>query len=448
MKKIKACILAAGIGTRLAPLTETKPKPIIPIAGKPLLQHTIEILKENHVDDILIIDGYLKDQIENYFGNGEKFSLNISYIEQMEFLGTAHATNLAKEFVGDNPFILIYGDLFMDKNIFQSIISTFNENDFEGIIAAKEMPDPSKWGILKIDTEGNLQEIIEKPPDDRFGYLANAGLYIFTPKIFEAIKNTNLSTRKEYELTDSISICISSGSKFHIQNISNFYWSDIGHPWQLLDASTYLISQLPGDPVSKENLPPKLILNEGGIIENFVTIHGTVKIGQNTIIKSGTYIEGPVIIGENCTIGPNAYLRPYTTIGHNCKVGNGSEIKGSIIMNNSAIPHLSYVGDSIIGENVNFGCGSITANLRLDKKAIQMSINGTKVKTHRKKLGTVIGDNTQFGVQVSIMPGITIGSNSFIGSNTIVNKNVPKNSTYYGKVNNASFIKNDEKKSS
>ena len=116
MKKLKACILAAGKGTRLVPLTETRPKPIIPIAGKPLLQHTIEILRENKIDDILIIDGYLKEQIQEYFKNGKKFNVNISYIEQKSYQGTAHAANLAKEFVGDNPFILLYGDLFMDND--------------------------------------------------------------------------------------------------------------------------------------------------------------------------------------------------------------------------------------------------------------------------------------------------------------------------------------------
>ena len=105
-------------------------------------------------------------------------------------------------------------------------------------------------------------------------------------------------------------------------------------------------------------------------------------------------------------------------------------------MNNTAIPHLSYVGDSIIGENVNMGCGTITANLRLDKKPISMTIKETRVNTHRKKLGTIIGDNAQLGIQVSIMPGKTIGSNAFVGSNTIVNENVPADSVYYTEVQN------------
>ncbi len=436
MIKLKAVILAAGEGKRLAPLTETRPKPIIPIAGKPLLQHTIEILRENGVTEILLIVGYRKDQVMEYFQDGEPFQVKITYVEQKEFLGTAHAANLAKDFVAGDPFLLIYGDLFMDSEIYHQAIEKFNDQGCDGIITGKYMPDPTKWGILKTDALGHLEQLIEKPPDDRYGNLANAGVYLFKPAIFESIKETPLSSRGEYELTDSIEIDIKKKKKYSVVDISDYYWSDVGHPWQLLEATIHIIKALPGEPVTKTNYPPAHIINHGGKIEEGVTIHGTVVIGKNTLLKSGTYIEGPVILGENCTIGPNSYLRPYTSLGNGCKVGNGSEIKGSIIMNNTAIPHLSYVGDSIIGENVNMGCGTITANLRLDKKPISMTIKETRVNTHRKKLGTIIGDNAQLGIQVSIMPGKTIGSNAFVGSNTIVNENVPADSVYYTEVQN------------
>ncbi|HHE65081.1 MAG TPA: hypothetical protein ENL09_03560, partial [Bacteroidetes bacterium] len=221
------------------------------------------------------------------------------------------------------------------------------------------------------------------------------------------------------------------GDKFHVLDVSEYFWSDVGHPWQFLEATHYFLEQLPGEPTTKSNLPASNLINEGGTVEPFVNIHGTVKLGKNSVIKSGSYLEGPIIIGENCVIGPNAYLRPYTTLGDFCKVGNGSEVKSSIIMNHSAIPHLSYVGDSIIGEHVNFGCGSITANLRLDKKSISMKVKGQRVNTGRRKLGTIIGDHAQLGIQVSIMPGKTIGAYAHVGSNTVVRENVPSNSIYY-----------------
>ena len=140
-----------------------------------------------------------------------------------------------------------------------------------------------------------------------------------------------------------------------------------------------------------------------------------------------------MVIGENCTIGPNAYLRPFSVLGDRVKVGNGSEIKASILFDSCAVPHLSYIGDSIIGEAVNVGCGSITANLRLDKQEITMSIRDTKVPTHRKKLGTIIGDHASLGIQVSIMPGKTIGSYANVGSHTVITENIPSHALYYAK---------------
>ena len=168
-------------------------------------------------------------------------------------------------------------------------------------------------------------------------------------------------------------------------------------------------------------------------IENSVTIHNAVFIGENTVIKAGTYIEGPLIIGNDCVIGPNAYLRPYSTIGNNCKIGNSSEIKASIIMDHSAVPHLSYIGDSIIGEHVNIGCGTVTANVRLDKKNISMRIKGKPMETYKRKMGAVIGDYASLGINVNIMPGKCISSFCQIGSNTIVTQNVPQNSLLYVK---------------
>ena len=434
MKILKGCILAAGKGTRLSPLTETKPKPLIPIAGKPLLQHSIEMFQENKITKILLIVGHYKEKIQDFFGNGEDFGVEISYIEQKEFLGTAHATNLAKNFAGQDPFLLFYGDQYMDSQIFEKVVSEFSTNKYDGLISAKHMQDPTKWGILKSNDEGLLEKIIEKPPDNRYGNLANAGVYIFNQDIFEGIANTEKSVRGEYELTDSIQYLVDKKKKIKIIDISDYYWNGVGYPWQILETNQHIISNMDENEeltISKINV----------LIENSVTIHGNVKIGENTIIKAGTYIEGPLIIGKNCVIGPNAYLRPYSTIGDKCKIGNSSEIKASIIMSHTAVPHLSYIGDSIIGEHVNLGCGTVTANVRLDKKNISMDIKGKLLETHKRKLGAIIGDYASLGINVNIMPGKSIGSYSEIGSNTIVSKNVPANSLLYTKQEQKQILK-------
>jgi bifunctional UDP-N-acetylglucosamine pyrophosphorylase/glucosamine-1-phosphate N-acetyltransferase len=321
----------------------------------------------------------------------------------------------------------------MDGGVYTKVLEAYNANDCDAVITALKVPDPSKFGILKASEEGYLESIIEKPPDDRYGNLANAGVYIFPKEIFPCIQETQKSVRGEYELTDSLQMLIDKGYRVKIVDISEFYWNDVGHPWQLLDTNRYILSKLPTD----EN-----VINLGGVIEDFVHIQGPVVIGKDAIIRSGSYIEGPAYIGEKTVIGPQAYIRPYSSIGNECHIGNSSEVKASVIMDHVFAAHLSYIGDSIIGEGVNFGCGAITANVRLDKKPISMEIKGNKVPTGLSKMGAVLGDWVSLGIQVSIMPGKTIGSYSHIGSNTIIQENIPPHSLVY--VKQEQIIKNLE----
>jgi bifunctional UDP-N-acetylglucosamine pyrophosphorylase/glucosamine-1-phosphate N-acetyltransferase len=164
-----------------------------------------------------------------------------------------------------------------------------------------------------------------------------------------------------------------------------------------------------------------------GEVDDDSTISGTIRTGPATKILPGSRIEGPVYIGDGSIIGPNCYIRPYTSIGSNVKIGNSCEVKNSIIMGETKIPHLSYFGDSIIGERCNFGAGTITGNLRLDKKTVRMKIKNKFIDSSRIKLGTVIGDDVETGINVNFMPGITIGSGSNIGPGINVSRNIPPN---------------------
>ena len=183
-------------------------------------------------------------------------------------------------------------------------------------------------------------------------------------------------------------------------------WRDVVYPWHLLDAN--------------EEILKKIDKKIDGIVEKNATIKGNVIVGENTTIMPGTYIEGPAVIGENCKIGPNCYIRPYTSIGKGCHIGNACEVKNSIIMNNSNVPHQNYIGDSIIGENCNLGAGSKVANLRLDKKNINVVLRGKKMNTGRRKLGVILGDNVQTGINSMMNVGTMVGNDAFIGPGSIV----------------------------
>jgi len=417
--KMKAVILAAGEGNRLRPITSSRPKPIVPIAGKPLLEHTILGLISAGIDKILLIVGYKEALIKDYFGNGlDKFGIHIEYITQDKYLGTAHATGYAKEFVGEDTFLMMYGDILVDPEVYKDIVRKFEESQSEGLMSLLEVKYPENYGIISLNSDNQVDKITEKPsPDLNLGNLANAGIYIFNPLIFDAIDKTEKSIRDEYEFTDSMDILIKKlNGKIIGYIIKDKFWSDIGLPWQFLEANKYLL----------DNLDSKKL----GKTEENVFISGEVYIGEGTEIKSGTYIQGPVYIGKDCFIGPNAFLKPYTSIGNNCHIGI-SEVKNSIIFSNTNIPHFNYIGDSIICENVNLGAGTKVANLRFDDANVQVMIKGKLIDSKRRKLGTIIGPNVKTGINASIMSGKIIGEGARIGPHTLVMEDVAPNMLYY-----------------
>jgi bifunctional UDP-N-acetylglucosamine pyrophosphorylase/glucosamine-1-phosphate N-acetyltransferase len=173
-------------------------------------------------------------------------------------------------------------------------------------------------------------------------------------------------------------------------------WIEVGRPWDLLAANEYLL-------ISETH-------SVLGSVEPNATLYGKISVGRGTSIRSGSYIQGPAVIGENCDIGPNCFIRAYTCIGDNVRVGNGVEIKSSTIMDGTKVPHLSYVGDSVIGSNCNLGAGTMVANLRHDNSEIRSYVNGEKVNSERRKLGVIMGDDVKTGINSTIYPGTVIES--------------------------------------
>ena len=415
---MKAVLLAAGKGKRLRPITATRPKPLIPIAGKPLLEHTILSLREAGIDSILLIVGYKQEMIKEYFKDGvENFGVKVEYITQKEHLGTAHAANYAIDFVGNDDFLLMYGDILVDGRVFKKLIEDFRFIRPEGIISLIRVTNPEEFGIITLNEDGFVEKITEKPSKGTdLGNLANAGIFIFSPLIFKAIHETKKSIRGEYEFTDSMELLISHfGGKIKGHILEDF-WSDIGLPWQVLDANAHMLE--------------KMTYEKKGKIEKNVYIEDNVYVGANTLIRAGSYIKGPSFIGKDSLIGPNAFIRPHSFIGDKCHIGM-SEIKNSIILSNTNVPHFNYIGDSIICEHVNLGAGTKVSNLRFDNKSIKMNINRKSIGSNRRKLGVIIGANSQTGINTSIMCGKIVGENSIIGAHTFINEDVPPNSLYF-----------------
>ncbi|MCD6384006.1 MAG: NTP transferase domain-containing protein [Thermoplasmata archaeon] len=386
---MKACILAAGDGTRMWPLTEGRPKPLLPVLGEPILIKQIRLLKKLGMSEVHILVGHLSGAIVAEVGDGDNFGVKIHYHHQRERLGTAHAISMFKE-VMDEDFICMNGDVLFDEKVVEELLRV-KRGRGDAVMTLKEIEKPEGYGVIEVK-EGRVVRIYEKPERPPTN-LVNAGIYIFPPEIFSFIEKTPLSPRGEYEITDTLQMMADEGKL--LANITHGFWMDLATPWDLLRANEIIIKDLKGE-----------ILGE---VEEGVHVHGEVFVGKGSRIRSGSYIEGPVYIGEECEIGPNAYLRPGTVLVKNVKVGAASEVKNSVIMEGSKIPHHNYVGDSVIGRNCNLGSGTKVANLRHDGRNVTAAIKGRRVDTGRRKFGVVLGDNVKTGINTSLNVGTILG---------------------------------------
>lgn len=408
---MKAVVLAAGRGTRLKPLTDRKPKHLLPIGGRPLLEWLFMNLKEGGIYEVIVITNYRGEEIRRYFGDGSGLGLKIRYLQQENMKGTADAFMTARDHL-DEEFLGLYGDLFLSKGVLSRIIGEYKG---KAKLTGIRVDDPSNYGVFDIECE-KVKGIVEKPePGTEPSKIANAGIYILPPEVFEYIENTGISPRGEYEITDTIQTMIDEGVEFSLSEIPSSDWMDVGFPWNLLEANESAISPL--------------INRIDGKVEKDAKIIEPVIIEEGARVRAGAYIEGPVIIDSYADIGPNCYLRPYTYLGKWTRIGNACEIKNSIIMDDTHIAHLSYVGDSIISEGCNLGAGTITANLRFDKDDIKVKVKGESVDSKCHKLGSFIGEGAQTGINVGIMPGVKIGTESWVAPGVTVEKDIP-NYTY------------------
>jgi UDP-N-acetylglucosamine diphosphorylase / glucose-1-phosphate thymidylyltransferase / UDP-N-acetylgalactosamine diphosphorylase / glucosamine-1-phosphate N-acetyltransferase / galactosamine-1-phosphate N-acetyltransferase len=411
---MQAVLLAAGEGARLQPITETRPKHLISLGGKPLLEHCLDSLKANGITEALIVTHYMGDKIRNYFGDGSKFGFKLNYIEQTAVLGTGNAAALAESYVvGD--FLLVYGDLLFSFEAVKNVLSQHRKGEISAVMAVVPVANPESYGIVELKDGSAIKGIVEKPPREKApSNIANAGLYVLSRDVFDALRQVKRSVRGEWELTDAVTLLAEKGKTVHAATLEKGDWFDLGKPWDLLDANAWVLSRM-----------HRHVLGE---IEQGANVIGQVSVAKSARIRSGAYIEGPCFIDEGADVGPNCYIRACTSIGKNARVGNACEVKNSIIMNDTHVGHLSYIGDSILGEKCNLGAGTKIANLRFDNAPVRMLIKDKVANSGRRKLGAVLGDNVKTGIGALLMPGVKIGNGSWVGAGVMLERDLPSNS--------------------
>ncbi|MHC1591610.1 MAG: glucose-1-phosphate thymidylyltransferase [Candidatus Helarchaeales archaeon] len=327
---MKAVVLSGGSGTRLRPFTFTQAKQLIPVANKPILFYLLEDVKRSGIDDVAIIVGDTREEVKEKVGDGSRFGLNITYVEQEAPLGIAHAVKLTEGFIKDDPFVVILGDNLLNYSI-KDLVEQFEKSDSDAHILLTHVKNPERFGVAELDENGNVINLVEKPKQPKSD-LALVGIYFFRPIIFEMIKQLKFSWRNELEITDAIDMLVKNGHKVKAEIITG-WWKDTGKPEDILDANHLVLDMIETDIQGK--------------VEPGATIKGRVQIGKNSRISKDSYLIGPLVIGENCII-ENAYVGSYCAIGDGCHLKN-CEIESSIVMQGTKIECKKKLTNCLIG---------------------------------------------------------------------------------------------------
>ena len=334
---MKGIILHGGHGTRLRPLTHTGPKQLLPIANKPMSQYCLESISETGISDIaIIIGGVGSNKVREFYGDGSDFGVKITYIEQDEPRGIAHAIRLCKEFVNGEKFLVFLGDNIIQKSIGNSM-KNFRDSNFDATVLLCEVDNPSRFGIADIENN-KILKITEKPKNP-ISNLAVTGIYFLTPVIFDIIDNLKPSWRNELEITDALDELLKHNNNIGYEMITD-YWKDTGTPDDILHAN--------GEIIQNFSVPQEI--HETVVRDDNVSISGKVLLGVDTIIQKNVKIRGPVIIGNNCKILTESVIGPNVSIGDNTIISIPN-IENSIIMQKCNISSKTKIKDSIISNN-------------------------------------------------------------------------------------------------
>ena len=393
---MKAVILAAGEGCRLKPFTLARPKVMIPVGNKPILEYVVNALQESGIIDIVMVVGYKREKIMDYFQDGHKWGVNIDYIEQSPQLGTAHALRQVSHLINDH-FLAVNGDTILNSSDIKRVLRSHMG---DAAILTTHVDSSLKYGVVTTHN-GLINDILEKPKCEPDIGEVNAGVYKFTPVVFDRLESMQISERGDYEITDVIKQMIAEGQAITAVR-SAALWMDVEYPWDLLKVNALTLQQ--------QNLT---IL---GVTGNGVSIEGPVGLGNNSVIRSGSHIIGPVCIGDDCDIGPNVVILPNTSIGNGCTIEPFTRISNSILMNNVKVSSFSHIAGSIIGEGTYIGPGFIA-----ESDDARVESDGVFTQAH---IGAIVGDNTTISGRVIARPGYTIGVHCRIGPGTIVSTNI------------------------
>ena len=392
---MKAIILAAGKGAHLSPFSDTRPQPMIGVAGRTILDNSLELLKSSGINDIFVVVGHKREKLIDALQEHEYDGLNIHCVEQKQSRGIGNAVLKVKNKISPGEyFLLLYGDILTANNIFSKVQQSFHT--FKSPVASICLPPSNQqFGNVFLNAQMEITKIIEKPKSNKFGNYVLAGVFILPASFFQLLESTGQSMEKALK-----KIVASEGLRASMWEDG---WLDVVHPWEILTANKMIMDSWGESSIAKT-----------ATLEANVTLQGIVKIGEGVLIKAGAVIEGPCSIGCGSYIGNNSLVRSYTSVGKNCEVGSGVELKNCVVMDSSQIGRLSFIGDSVLGENVDIGSGCMTINRTVDWKPISVQNRKGQASSNMSKLGAFLGDRVVVGAGNIIQPGTVVHSGKIV----------------------------------
>ena len=390
---MRALVLAAGRGTGLYPFTETRPKAMLPMAGEMLLDSALGKLRAAGVTDVVMVVGHCADKIIDHFSNGASHGITIQYVRQKDPSGIRDAVCRAREhFQPGEGFLLVYADVLTSGNIYRHVMQTFGSFN-QPVAAICHTPQAQNFGTVYLDADMFINKLVEKPSHKEMGNYVLAGVFVMPYTLFDLLR--------KYEMDESFNqIIASTGIRSAIWEEP---WLDAQRPWDLLHGNQMVMRTWDEARVS------------GAVqLRGAIQFRGPVRIESDVVIESGASIFGPCFIGKGTFIGNDVLIRSNTSVGAGCTIGFGVELKNCILLDNVRVGRLSYIGDSVVGENAYVGSGAVTVNHNLDRSNIRLAMKEGKVDSESNKLGSFIGDNAKVGASNTLAAGAVIAPGQIV----------------------------------
>lgn len=410
---MQAVILAGGVGKRIAPLGINKPKAMFRVAGKPIIHHVLDRLKQANtgIKELVVVTGPGENAIQDYLGDGSEVGFNLKFAIQEKPLGQANAVLAARDYIREDILVLNANDIY-DSSLLSELTQLGQTHSLDVGLVGREVDEPNKFGVMNLNSDGKLIGVVEKPPKGQEpSRIAVIGLYYFSTKIWDAIDNTPLGETDDQFERAYQKLIKPSGNDFVAYKGP---FESYKYPWDLFAINDLLLSQMPDQKISETaRISPTAVIDENVIIE------------ENVRVLEYAVIRGPAYIGAGSIIGNHTLIRGGVSIGKKCVIGHSTEVARSII-GDECWTHKNFIGDSIISDNCSFGAGTITANLRFDERPVKVRVGTERITSGKKYFGVIMAENCRTGCNAVLAPGTKMGPNSVAGPGVTLTGDLPE----------------------